>query len=156
MCHRRQKSCSETAVYGGGKVLRELEAEEERDADRDARVTAEVREDLDGVAVDREQSLERRMAIRRREDLVDDVRRQVVRDHDLEKEPGEDQVIGARRVHAARVARPLELRQQLARADDRARDEVREEGEEDGEPREVAGSSSPRYVSTTYEIAMNV
>ena len=59
-------------------------------------------------------------------------------------------------VDASRVARALELRQQLAGAHDRAGDEVREERQVHGEPRNDAGTSSRRYVSTTYEIAMNV
>ena len=119
-------------------VLREDEPEEEGDPDRDVRVPAEVREDLDGVAVDGDEHLERGVAVRRREDLVDDVRREVVRDHHLQEEPAEDEDERARGVDAARISRRLELREELARPHDRARDEVREERLEDGEARERA------------------
>ena len=74
MCQRRQKSWIETAVYGRVEVLREPEAEEQRDADRDVRVAGEVGVDLDGVAVDADEHLERRVLVGRAEDVVDDVR----------------------------------------------------------------------------------
>ena len=88
-------------------VLREGEAEEERDPDRDVRVAEEVGVDLDGVRVDPDEHLERRVLVRRAEDLVDDVRREVVRDHDLHEEPGADEEERARRVDVARIARRL-------------------------------------------------
>ena len=125
-------------------VLRELEAEQQRDADRDVRVAAEVGEDLDRVAVDADQHLERRVPVRRGEDVVDDVRREVVRDHDLQEEPADDQEERARDVDPPRVARRLELRQQLARADDRAGDEMREERLEDREAREATPARARR------------
>ena len=76
---------------GGVEVLREREPEQERDPDRHVRVAEEVGVDLDGVGVDPHEHLERRVLVRCAEDLVDDVRRQVVRDHDLHEEPGADQ-----------------------------------------------------------------
>ncbi len=120
-------------------VLRELEAEQQRDADRDVRVAAEVGEDLHGVRVDADQHLERRVAVRRCKDLVHDVSRQVIRDHHLQKEPRDDEHERARRVHLAWIAWRLELRQQLARAHDRAGDQVREERLEDRETRKRRG-----------------
>ncbi len=118
---------------GRVEVLRELEAEQEREPDRDVRVAGEVGVDLDGVGVDPDQDLERRVLPGRAEHLVDDVRREVVRDHDLLEEAGRDQVEGAARVDPARVARRVELRDQLAGAHDRPGHEVREEREVDGE-----------------------
>ena len=59
----------------GVEVLRELEAEQERDADGDVRVAGEVGVDLHRVGVDRDQDLERRVLVRVGEDLVDDVTR---------------------------------------------------------------------------------
>ena len=82
-------------------VLRELEPEQKRDADRDVRVAAEVGEDLHRVAVDADEHLERRVPIRRGEDVVDDVSREVVRDHDLQEEAGDDQEERARRCRRA-------------------------------------------------------
>ena len=114
-------------------VLREREAEQQRDADRDVRVAGEVGVDLDGVRVDADQDLQRRVVSRRREDLVHDRRRQVVRDHHLLEQPGGDQVEGAARIDPSRVARALQLRDQLRRAHDRPRDEVREERQVRGE-----------------------
>ena len=73
------------------------------------------------------------MLVRRAEDVVDDVRREVVRDHDLHEEPGADEEERARRVDVAGVARRVELRDQLAGPHDRAGDEVREEREVRGE-----------------------
>ena len=60
---------------GRVEVLREREAEQERDADRDVGVAGEVGVDLDRVGVDRDQDLERRVLARGGEDLVDDRRR---------------------------------------------------------------------------------
>ena len=92
-------------MYGDVEVLRELEAEQQRDADRDVRVAAEVGEDLDGVAVDADEDLERRVPVRRGEDVVDDVRREVVRDHHLEEEAAEDQEERPRSCRRARGSR---------------------------------------------------
>ena len=114
-------------------VLREREAEQERDPDRDVRVAEEVGVDLHRVRVDPDEHLERRVLVRRAEDLVHDVRGEVVRDHDLHEEPGPDEEERPRRVDVARVARRLELRDELARPHDRAGDEVREEREVRGE-----------------------
>ena len=114
-------------------VLGEREAEQERDPDRDVRVAGEVRVDLHGIRVDRDQDLERRVLARGGEDLVDDRRGQVVRDHHLLEEPGRDEVEGPARVDAARVAGRVELGDQLGRPHDRAGDEVGEEREVDGE-----------------------
>ena len=77
------------------------------------------------------------MLVRRSEDLVDDVGRQVVRDDHLHEEACSDQEEGAGGVDVARVAWAFELWDQLAWADDRAGDEVREErqvGRELAEP----------------------
>ena len=121
---------------GRVEVLRKLEAEQQRDADRDVRVAAEVGKDLDRVAVHRDEHLERRMAVRGGEHLVDDVRCEVIRDHDLQEETAEDQEERARVLDPPRIARRLELRQELTRANDRAGDEMREERLEDREAHE--------------------
>ena len=118
---------------GRVEVERELEAEQEGDADGDVRVAGEVGIDLHRVRVDRDQDLERRVLVGVGEDLVDDVRGQVARDHHLLEQPGRDQVEGATRVHAARRARRVELRDQLVGPHDRAGDQVREEREVGGE-----------------------
>ena len=83
------------------------------------------------------------MLVRRAEDLVDDVRREVVRDHDLHEEAGPDEEEGTGGVHVARVAWRGHLRDELARPHDRSGDEVREEREvrrerPDADGREVA------------------
>ncbi len=114
-------------------VLRELEAEQERDADGDVGVAGEVGVDLHRVGVDGDQDLERRVLVGVGEDLVDDVRGQVARDHHLLEEPGGDQVEGSARVHPVRRAGRVQLRDELVRANDRPGDEVREEREVDGE-----------------------
>ena len=117
MCQRRQKSWSDTAAYGESKFCGKLEAEQERHADRDVGVAAEVGVDLDGVAVDGDQHLERRVLVRRREHSVDDVRRQVVGDHHLLEEAGDDQEERAATSFTCAGSRgALELRQQLAGA----------------------------------------
>ena len=110
-------------------VLWELEPEQEREPDRDVRVAREVGVDLHRVRVDPDQDLERRVLAGRAEDLVDDVGCEVVRDHHLLEQPGRDQVEGAARVDAPRIARDVELRNQLPGPDDRPGHEVREEGE---------------------------
>src|SRR6266511_87816 len=120
-------------VYG---YAVQIFAEQQRNADRDVRVAAEVGEDLDRIPVDAEEHLERGVTVRRREHVVDEMRGEVVRDHDLQEEPGQDQVVGARRVDATRVPGSRQLRQQLPAAHDRPGDEVWEEREVHREPRE--------------------
>ena len=119
----------------GVEVLREPEPEQERDPDRDVRVAEEVGVDLHRVRVDADEHLERRVLVGGAEDLVDDVRGQVVRDHDLHEQARADEEERAGRVDVARVARRLELRDELARAHDRPGDEMREEREVGGELR---------------------
>ena len=91
MCQRRQKSVIDVAEYGASKFCGNGEAEQQRDPDRDVRVAEEVGVDLHRVGVDPDEHLERRVLVRRAEDLVDDVRGEVVRDHDLHEEPGADE-----------------------------------------------------------------
>ena len=117
----------------GVEVLREAKPEQERQADRDVRVSEEVGVDLDRVGVDPDQHLERGVLVRRPEDLVDDVRGQVVGDHHLHEEARADQEEGARGVDVARIPRRVELRDQLSGADDRSGDQMREEREVGGE-----------------------
>ncbi len=110
-------------------VLREPEPEQQRDPDRHVGVAREVRVDLHGVRVDRDQDLERRVLTGRGEDLVHDRRGEVVRDHHLLEEARGDQVEGAARVDAPRIPRCVDLRDQLRGPDDRPCHEVREERE---------------------------
>jgi len=51
-------------MYGRVEVLRQLVAEELRAPDRDVGIAREIRVDLDRVRVDRDQHLERRVALR--------------------------------------------------------------------------------------------
>ena len=68
---------------GRVEVRREADAEEQRDADGDVGVAAEVGVDLERVAVDGEQDLERAVVAGRGEDLVDDGAGQEARHHHL-------------------------------------------------------------------------
>ena len=120
----------------GVEVLREGEAEEQCDPDRNARVAGEVGVDLDGVRVDPDQELERRVLLGSAEDLVDDPVREGVRDHDLQEQPGGDEGERAAGVDRPWVAGRLELGDQLAGPDDRAGNEVGEEREIGRELRE--------------------
>ena len=92
MCQRRQKSWRLSAAYGESKFRGNVKPSSKRDPDRDIRVAGEVGVDLDGVRVDPDQELERRVLPRRTERLVDDARGEVVRDHDLLEQAGRDQV----------------------------------------------------------------
>ena len=117
----------------GVEVLREAEAEEEREPDRHVRVPAEVGVDLDRVSVDPDERLERRMLVGCPEDRVDDRGGEVVGDDDLLEEAGPDEEEGPRRVDVAWIAGSLELREELSRPHDRACHEMGEEGEIRGE-----------------------
>ena len=121
------------AAYGESKFCGKRESEQERDADRDVGVAGEVRVDLDRVRVDRDRGSRATSAAPARRRRRRRCGGEEVRDHDLLEQAGGDQVEGPARVDAARVARRLDLRDQLARPDDRARDEVREEGQVGGE-----------------------
>ena len=110
-------------------VVRQLEPQQQRDADGDVGVGAEVAVDLHRVADDAEQHLERRVLARRREHAVDDVGREVVGDQHLLDQAAEDEEEGPRGVHVAWIARAVQLRQELGRAGDRAGGQVREEGD---------------------------
>ena len=96
MCHLRQKLWIDVAAYGRVEVLREAQAEQQRAADGDVGVAAEVGVDLDGVAVDAEQDLEVRVLARVGEHRLDDRARHEARDHDLLEQSGEDQPEGQR------------------------------------------------------------
>ncbi len=78
-------------------VLGQLEAEQQRDADGDVAVGAEVAVDLHGVGGDGPRRLPGRVRLRRQEDAVDDVRGQVVGDPQLLGEAAEDEDEGAAR-----------------------------------------------------------
>ena len=138
-------------------VLRELEAEQQRDADRDVRVAAEVGEDLDGVAVDADQHLERRVrgSARRtprrrcavaRWFAITTFRkspltiRKNARETSTRRGSRGDSSCGSSSL--ARTIGPA------TRCGKNAWKTAKRANE--------AGTSSPRYVSTTYEIAMNV
>src|SRR5665647_1410853 len=114
-------------------VLGQLEAEEQGDADGDVAVGAEVAVDLHRVGDDPPQGLPGRERLRRGEDAVDDVRRQVVGDQYLLGQAAEDEDEGAAGVDAVRVARRAQLRQEVAGTGDRTREQVREERHVDAE-----------------------
>jgi hypothetical protein len=78
-------------AVGSVEVLREAEAEEERNPDRDVRVAEEVGVDLDGVGVDPDEHFERRVLSGRAEHVVHDPVREVVRDDHLHEEARADQ-----------------------------------------------------------------
>ena len=110
-------------------VLREDEAQHQRQPYRHVRVAREVAVDLGGVAVGGEQGVGGRERLWHREHRVDELARQVVGDHQLLDEPQRDQRQPRPHGDAVRVSRRLQLRQELARAHDRPGDEVREEAE---------------------------
>src|SRR5450759_592633 len=114
-------------------VLGQLDAEKQRDADGDVAVGAEVAVDLHRVGDDPPQGLPGRERLRRGEDAVDDVRRQVVGDQYLLGQAAEDEDEGAAGVDAVRVARRAQLRQEVAGTGDRTREQVREERHVDAE-----------------------
>ena len=74
---------------------------------------------------------DRAARLRIAEQRVDD-RRDAVGEHHLLEEPHRHERETHAHVVAAQAPRPLDLRQERARARDRTRDELREEGEERG------------------------
>ena len=109
-------------------VLREAEAQQQRDADGHVRIAREVAVDLQRVAVDAHQALEARVEQRLVENAVDEVQRDVVRDDRLLEESREDQE-DPRAEHLARDDDrvPADLRDEVPRPHDRPRDQLREE-----------------------------
>jgi hypothetical protein len=116
-------------AIGAVEVLREDEAQEQRDADRDVGVAREVAEDLHGVGVGGEQDVGCRVGLRDAEDRIDDLAREEVGDRHLLHEADDDERDAGADGDLARIARALELGQELARADDRAGDDVGEEAQ---------------------------
>ena len=114
-------------------VRREADAEEQRDADGDVGVAAEVGVDLERVAVDGEEDLERAVVAGRGEDLVHDGAGEEARHHHLLEQARHDQPEGAGRLDAPGVGALAQLGQELGGPHDRAGHEVREEREVDGE-----------------------
>ena len=72
-------------------VLREAEAEQQRAADCDVGVAAEVHEDLDGVGVRRNEQLDRAMRFGIGVHGIDDRAGEIAGDHDLLEQPEDDQ-----------------------------------------------------------------
>src|SRR3954452_3322441 len=112
-------------------VLRKDEAHQQRQPDRDVRVAGEIAEDLGGVAVGGEDRVGGAVGLRDGEHRVDQLAGEVVGDHHLLHQAECDQGQPGADGHTVRVARLLELRQELAGPDDRARDEVGEEAQVD-------------------------
>ena len=79
---------------GTVEVLREADAEQQGDADRDVRVAAEVGVDLHCVAIDREEDLEAGEVAGDGEDGVDHLGAEPARDHDLLEQPRHDEEEG--------------------------------------------------------------
>ncbi len=124
-------------------VLREDVAHQQREPDRDVRVAGEVAVDLRRVRVGGHPHVRRAVGLRHREHRVDDRAREVVGDHDLldQAEPDQRQA-GADR-DLVRVARRLQLGQELAGAHDRAGDEVGEEAQVERDVDRAGGLDQP-------------
>src|SRR5215211_5392760 len=116
---------------GPVEVLREDEAEEQRQPDRHVRVAGEVAVDLRGEAVDREQDLRARVGEGVVEDRIHDASRKLVCDDGLLDEAAGYQEQARSGQNAPRVARHAQLGEQLVRPHDRSCDEVGEEGLQD-------------------------
>ena len=127
MCQRRQKSWKVVAENGRSKFCGNTMPISRREPDGDVGVAGEVAVDLDREAPEREQHVGRAVARGRRQHRLDELASDEVGDHDLLQQPDRDQ--GHRRAdaHVAGVARLRDLRQDLARPDDRAGHDVREE-----------------------------
>ena len=109
----------------------ELDPQQERKADGDVGVPGEVAVDLNGVAPDAEECVERRVARRGGEDRIDDGRRDEGADHDLLEQPPHDELGRPGVVDVLPVVAATNLREQLATSNDGAGDQVREEREVD-------------------------
>ncbi len=120
-------------------VLREADAEQQRQADRHIGVAREVAVDLGGVAVDRQEHVGTGVLLRHREDGVDEIARKEVGDGQLLEEPEADQHDARPDRDLAAIPRRLHLRQELRGAHDRSGDEVREEAEVEREVQQRAG-----------------
>ena len=125
---------------GAVEVLRQLVAEQQREADRHVRVAREVAVDLRGERVERERDLGARVRGGVVVDGVDHVAGELVSDHGLLDQPSGDQEQSRPRQHLARVARRAQLREQLVGPHDRSGHEVREEGLKDRHVHERGGA----------------
>jgi hypothetical protein len=112
-------------------VLRQLVAEQQREADRHVGIAREVAVDLRREAVEGERELRGRVRVRVAVDRVDHAPGELVGDHCLLQHPADDQEDRGTRQHRARVARRAQLRQELVGPDDRPGHEMREERLED-------------------------
>ena len=114
---------------GRVEIDRELEAQQQRAADRDVGVGREVAVDLQGVGVHAHERVEGAEFLRHGEERVREVRGEVVRDDHLLEEPREDEHARARGIQPRlRPRQVLHRRDEVARTDDRSGHELREEG----------------------------
>ncbi len=116
-----------TGRVRGVEVDGKPDPEEQRQADGDVGVAAEIAVDLHGVAPGGEQRLERRVLRGRGEDGGHDGTGHVGGDHDLLEEAGQNQPEGACVVHRLGVTALAQLREQLVPPDDRPGQQVGEE-----------------------------
>ena len=118
-------------AVGVVEVLREDEAHQQREADRDVRVAGEVAVDLGRVGVGGEDRVGREVGLGDAEHRVDELAGEGVGERHLLDQPERDQRQAGADRDPVRVARRLQLGQELARPHDRPGDQVREEAQVD-------------------------
>ena len=132
MCHSRQNCCGEIDEVREQEIDVQLDAHQLRDPARDVRVAGEVAVDLKRERIDGDEHVEAAGRRRGTEHRRHQIRQVVGDEHLLERAPG-DEPEPFDNLLARDAPRPLDLRQQLARAQDRPGDQVRKERDEQRE-----------------------
>mgnify|MGYP003672315327 CR=1 FL=1 len=108
-------------------IAREGIAQQGRGADRHVRIGREVTVDLDRIAIDGGDHVQRPVGGGIEEDRIDQTDRQFRGDHRLLEQAPDDQQQAVGRHLARQARRPVELRQQVRGPHDRSRHQMREE-----------------------------